>query len=179
MMCDIPLTYEQKTFASEHHDLVYKFLHEHHLSVDEFYDVVIFGYLNAVRHYLTRTKLCTYAFPTLGWKLMTQSLCDYYKEQTRQKRTAEVFSLYATTPTDGLPWEDTLPVADHLMQQLECELLLHDLAKRVSKQQMEIVRMRSSGYNLQDIAIRQNTSAKRVRKLLDEVRCVLTELCQE
>lgn len=39
--------------------------------------------------------------------------------------------------------------------------------------------MRSNGYNLQDIAARQNTSTKRIRKLLEEVRCVLMELCQE
>lgn len=153
MMCEIPLTPEQKIFASEHHDLVYKFLHEHHLPVDEFYDIVIFGYLNAVRNYLSRTNLCTYAFPTLGWKLMMQSLSDHYKEQTCQKRNAEMFSLHTTAQADGLPLEDTLPATDHLMQQLEYSLLLHDLAKRVSKQQMEIVRMRSSGYNFQDIAV--------------------------
>ena len=65
------------------------------------------------------------------------------------------------------------------MTQLEVELLLHDLAKRVSKQQMEIVRMKSDGYNLQDIATRQNTSTKRIRTLLEDVRYILTELCRE
>ena len=65
------------------------------------------------------------------------------------------------------------------MTQLEINLILHDLAKRVSKQQMEIVKMRTHGYSLQDIATRQNTSAKRIRRLLEEVRNVLTELCYE
>lgn len=72
-----------------------------------------------------------------------------------------------------------MPVYDDMLQQLDATLLLHDLAKRVSKQQMEIVRLKSSGYNLQDIATHQNTSTKRIRKLLEEVRCVLTELCHE
>lgn len=179
MKYERPLTHEERTFASDHHNLVYEFLHEHHLATDEFYDIIIFGYLNAVKTYLSRADLQVYTFPTLGWKLMTQSLSDYYKEQLCQKRRTEISSLYSTLFTHDLSLEETIHVKDNLMQQLEIELLLHDLAKRVSKQQMEIVRLKSSGYNLQDIATRQNTSTKRIRKLLDEVRCVLTELCHE
>lgn len=53
-MREIPLTPEQKTFAEKHHGLVYKFLNKNQLSADEFYDVVIFGYLRAVRRFLQR-----------------------------------------------------------------------------------------------------------------------------
>lgn len=45
MLCEVPLTKEQQDFAAEHHGLVYKFLNDNHLPEDEFYDVVIFGYL--------------------------------------------------------------------------------------------------------------------------------------
>ena len=48
-MSDIPLTPEQGTFAAENHGLVLKFLNENHLPEDEYYDVVIFGYLKAVK----------------------------------------------------------------------------------------------------------------------------------
>lgn len=174
-----PLTHAEKEFASDHHNLVYEFLHKHHLPIDEFYDIVIFGYLDAVRTYLSRADLQIYAFPTLGWKLMTQSLSDFYKEQACQKRNSEISSLHTKAYADNLPLEETIPTTYDLMQQLEVELLLHDLAKRVSKQQMEIVRLKSSGYKLQDIATRQNTSTKRIRNLLEEVRCVLAELCRE
>lgn len=44
MLCEVPLTKEQQTFATAHHSLVYKFLNENRLPEDEFYDVVIFGY---------------------------------------------------------------------------------------------------------------------------------------
>lgn len=179
MICEIPLTIEQSQFAAEHHDLVYKFLQENHLPIDEFYDVVIFGYLRAVINYLTRTELQIYTFPTIGKKTMTQSLSDYFKEQKCQKRSAEILSIHAGLHKDGLPLDETLSAPDNLMMQLETELILHDLAKRVSKQQMDIVRMRSSGYNLQDIANRQNTSIKRIRRLLEDVRNVLMEICYE
>lgn len=45
MLCEVPLTKEQQAFATDHHGLVYKFLNENHLPEDEFYDVIIFGYL--------------------------------------------------------------------------------------------------------------------------------------
>ena len=179
MISEIPLTPEQRQFAAEHHNLVYKFLHENHLPIDEFYDVIIFGYLKAVVNYLTREELQIYTFPTIGRKTMTQSLSDYFKEQQRQKRSTETLSIHAGLHRNGLPLEETLSIPDNFMMQLEINLLLHDLAKRVSQQQMDIVRMRSSGYNLQDIANHHNTSIKRIRKLLEEVRGVLMEICYE
>lgn len=178
MMCEVPLTTEESIFAAQNHDLVYKFLRENGLSTDEFYDVVIFGFLRSVQRFFREKKLQHYQFATIAWNCMKVDLINHSKAKMRQKHKAMTISLQADS-NDTLPLEDTLPAADYLMQQLEYSLLLHDLAKRVSKQQMEILRMRSNGYNLQDIAARQNTSTKRIRKLLEEVRCVLMELCQE
>lgn len=179
MKCEIPLTPEQRIFAAQNHDLIYKFLNEKHLSVDDFYDIVVFGYLRSVYRFFTEPELQQYAFVTIAWKGMQLSLKDYHKAVCRKKRSADIFS-FNSTPEDEHPiLEENILSHNDLMTQLEIELLLHDLAKRVSKQQMEIVRLKSSGYNLQDIATRQNTSTKRIRKLLDEVRCVLTELCHE
>lgn len=66
MLCEVPLTDEQRDYATEHHTLVYKFLKDNHLSMDEFYDVVIFGYLRAVRRYLTESALRQYKFTTIA-----------------------------------------------------------------------------------------------------------------
>ena len=62
---------------------------------------------------------------------------------------------------------------------MEMQLLLHALAEKVSQQQMTIVRMRTEGYALREIARAQNLSLYFVRKLLEEVRMVLTQLCEE
>lgn len=45
-----PMTPAQQLFAEEHHNLVYAFLNEKKLPEDEYYDVVVFGYLQAVIH---------------------------------------------------------------------------------------------------------------------------------
>ena len=70
MLCEVPLTKEQQDFAAEHHGLVYKFLNDNHLPEDEFYDVVIFGYLKAVQDYFSREMLRQYSFSTIAWKIM-------------------------------------------------------------------------------------------------------------
>jgi len=179
MMCEIPLTLEQQIFAANHHDIVYKFLQKNRLSEDTFYDVIIFGYLRAVRRFLNETNLQHYEFTTIAWNCMKVDLINHLKAQKRKQRDTEMLSLHMGLFNDDLPLEETITDPDNLLHQLETELILHDLAKRVSKQQMDIVRMKSSGYNLQDIAQRQNMTQKRVQKLLEEVRGVLMEICCE
>lgn len=179
MMYEIPLTPEQKVFAAQNHDLIYKYLNENHLSEDEFYDVVAFGYLRAIRRFFSDLQLQEYSFGTVAWKGMQGALNDHKKAQRGQKHAAKVLSLHTELGDEHYSLGESSARYEDLMAQLEAKLLLHDLAKRVSKQQMEIVRLKSSGYNLRDIATRQNTSTKRIRSLLEEVRCVLTELCRE
>ena len=64
MKIEIPLSDIQKDFAEENHGLVYAFLNAHSLDEEEFYDVVIFGYLRAVRRYFTEAGLKKYKFGT-------------------------------------------------------------------------------------------------------------------
>ena len=85
MKCEVPLTPEQRLFAAEHHDLVYKFLRKKRLSIDEFYDVVIFAYLRSVRCYLTESRLRQYSFTTISWKLMNGAVSNYYRSQNASK----------------------------------------------------------------------------------------------
>ena len=178
-MCDIPLTLEQKIFASQNHDLVYKFLNEKHLSEEEFYDIIVFGYLRSVHRFFSEPNLQQYSFGTIAWKGMQGSLNDYRKSKSYHKNNIEVLSIHSDLHDDGNFAHKNSSAYNDLIAQLEINLLLHDLAKRVSKQQMDIVRMKSNGFNLQDIATQQNTSIKRIRRLLEEVRVVLMELCNE
>jgi len=50
------MTQEERDFAEQHHDLVIDFLRYRRLPMDEFYDVVIFGYLSAVQQYFRNEK---------------------------------------------------------------------------------------------------------------------------
>lgn len=176
-MCELPMDCEQNNFATVHHNLIYKFLNYYHLPEDEYYDIVVFGYLKAVNEYLTKEKLQSYSFTSIAWKAMLNRLSNYHRGQTWQKRNASVISLHDSPYSDGQPLDEVLPAEDELMKQLEEKLLLHDLAARISEQQMEIVKLKYSGYGIQEIAKHQNLSLKRAQKLLKEVHSILTDLC--
>mgnify|MGYP000821598868 FL=1 len=126
MLCEVPLTKEQQTFATAHHSLVYKFLNENRLPEDEFYDVVIFGYLKAVRDYFSDLTAQQFTFSTIANRRMKFCLFDYFRTQERRKRNMEILSIHVGLYPDGAPLEDTIPAHDPIMQQLEMDLLLHD-----------------------------------------------------
>ena len=154
---EIPLTEQQKDFAAANHGLVHAFLNAYGLNEDEFYDVVIFGYLRAVRRYFTEANLKKYKFGTIAWNCMRVDLLNHY----------------------GLPLEHSLPSRNDLMEQLEAKLLLHDLAGQISRQQLDMVYLKSNGYGVREIARSHKTSMKHVQKLLEDVRSILMDLCYE
>lgn len=177
-MSEVPLTKEQREFAARWHNLIYVFLREKGLPRDDYYDIVVFGYLRAVKRYFTELALQKYSFSTIAWQAMESDLAGHYKSQSRQKRHACVVSLHSAIYDDGqFALEDVLSTQDAVMEQLETELLLHDLAAMASRQQMAVVRMKSAGYNMRDIARNQRIPMKRVRELLEEIRLLLEVVC--
>ena len=177
MLCEVPLTKEQQTFATAHHSLVYKFLNEKRLPEDEFYDVVIFGYLKAVRDYFSDLTAQQFTFSTIANRRMKFCLFDSFRTQERRKRNMEILSIHVGLYPDGAPLEDTIPAHDPIMQQLEMDLLLHELAGRVSKQQMDIVHLKQGGYGIREIARTQKVPMRRIKELLAEVHDVLLDIC--
>ncbi len=102
MKCEIPLTPEQKIFAAQNHDLIYKFLNENHLLEDEYYDVVAIGYLRAIRRYFSDSQLQEYSFCTVAWKGMLGALRNYNRVRCGKKHTAKILSIYAESGEDNL-----------------------------------------------------------------------------
>lgn len=178
-MSDIPLTPEQSIFAAENHDLVLKYLKQRRLPMNEYYDVIVFGYLDAVRRFFINKDLQQYKFSTIAWQGMDGALANYRKSLTREKRNADVISIHSEMYEDGPVLESMLPVYHDLLARLQAELLLHDLATVISEQQMDMVRMRSHGYNIREIARRHNVPMRDVKMLLAGACAALKQLCYE
>lgn len=175
-MSEVPLTKEQRDFSTKWHNLIYTYLHSKELPEEEYYDIVVFGFLRAVKEFSSKPDLQQkYSFSTIAWRKMEDSLFDYYRGQSRQKRQAYVVSLHSYDGAYTL--EEVLPAPDKVMAQLETELMLHDLAALASRQQMAVVRMKSAGYNMREIAKKESIPMKRVRELLEEIRVLLEEVC--
>ncbi|MBQ8380305.1 MAG: sigma-70 family RNA polymerase sigma factor [Clostridia bacterium] len=164
-----PFTKEEQQFAEENHDLVYAFLNEKKLSEDEYYDVVVFGYLRAVQMFKNNPKFYKYKFSTLAWKQMQGELANYYKYLLSPKRCASVISL--DEPIDdenGLCIADTISY-DDIMSEIKEELLMHELAKKLSPREMRIVKMKVRGDKMHTIAKAERLTFQEINRLLDNI----------
>ncbi len=117
-----PLTTEEQLFASEHHNLIYKFLYLHRLNIDEYYDVVIFRYLNAVIRWFQEDELHMYSFTTIAFGGMRSALSNHYRSIRNNTKYGIMQSLEAPiTNTETLSISDT--IADPHDQYLQLETI--------------------------------------------------------
>lgn len=166
-----PMTDEQRKLAEDNHDLVYKFLKENHLSVDQYYDVVIFGYLCAVQEYCEKTNLKHFSLATLAWKKMKRELMHYYAYLSSAKHSYTTISLHDYI-YDGadLRWEDVLCNQDDILEQLQTDLLLHELAAKLPEREMRLIRRKLYGEKMHDIAKAEKMTFHDITLLLHGVR---------
>ena len=82
-----PLSDEERQFAEEHHEIVYRYLRYRRLRPEEYYDVVIFRYLRAVHRYLNEPDLRKYKFDTIARGAMRSALYNHFRsERLRRSR---------------------------------------------------------------------------------------------
>ena len=92
-MMDFRLNERQKRFAEENHKVLEDFLKYRGLSQDEFYDVVVFRFLRAVKQYDEREDLRKYQFETIACNHMRSALSHYFRKQKREKENFNMLSL--------------------------------------------------------------------------------------
>lgn len=166
-----PLNDKERRFAEKNHDLVYAFLHEKNLPETLFYDVVVFGYLNAVQQYCKHNTLHRYRFSTLAWKQMNRSLSNYYKYLSCSKRNIQTVSLNDLVDgNDILRWIDIISYPNEVMLDLETDLLLHGLAAKLPVREMRIIRMKVCGFKTDEIAKHESVSPRTIRRWIDGTR---------
>lgn len=108
-MTDFKLTVRQQQFASKHHKVLEDFLKSRRLSRDDFYDVVVFQFLRAVKEYDEREDLKQYSFNSIAKKRMYSALGHYFTEQRRKKENMVVLSLdYPLAYESGLTFGDII-----------------------------------------------------------------------
>lgn len=121
----------------------------------EYYDIAAFGYLSAVRRYLTRPELRRYAFSTVAWKSMERSIAAFHRAEARR---TDAERQYMEAASRGDP-----------MEELEARLCLHDLASAASRSQYELAALRLQGCSIAETARQSGMTPKRVRRLLREL----------
>jgi RNA polymerase sigma factor (sigma-70 family) len=151
------LTNEQRKFAAENHSLIHAYLRKRGLERNDYYDIAVFGYLHAVKQYLTEPRMRRYRFSTVAWRAMRQSIAAFRRAEMRRKK-AERSYLETARPSPPDPFEA-----------LEAKLLLQDLAAVSTREQYALAAIRLQGCSIAETARIQGMSEKRVRGLLKEL----------
>ena len=163
---EIPLTPEQSDFAAEHEDLIGKYLGIRHLPKNEYYDVVVFGYLRAVRRYLTIPALQAYEFSTIAYKAMQCDLGTHFRTLRAAKRTATVLKYDEERHSYML--EDTVSMAVERAEALA--ETRRQLSRCLSPGQSKIIHLKVSGYSVKEAAKARGVRPKDLTAELEAMR---------
>ncbi len=163
------LTGEQKRFAEQHHVLVERFLWKNHLERAEFYDVVIFGYLEAVQEYLEKPELSKYPFSSIAWRKMRFCIINEYIYRNCPKRNA-LMETYRENYDCVFSREQVLEQVNCVASELEDRVQLQQLMSHMTVKEKEVVCMRAAGYTYREIAERCNITMRGVSARLIRMR---------
>ena len=85
---DRPLTDDERAFASDenNYNQLFKFMRVNRLNPDEWYDILIIPYLQAVKKYCSREDLHIYPFHAISNKVLSCAVHHHYKAMHTQKR---------------------------------------------------------------------------------------------
>ena len=172
-----PLTDVEKRMSEEHHGFVYSFLHRHGYSIEDMYNVCIFGYLKAIQTYNRREDLRKkYQLAFICEQYMRAEAKDHFRVQNAQKRkpTETIISLDANyTETDNLyNLIGGKSVEDELME----SELLEELLENLSEVQRDILKLKLEGYNNKEVYIALEIPSSSFYKEMNRIKVILKDL---
>ena len=157
------LTEEQKAFAEENHNLIYTFLHKRNLNRDEYYDVVVMGYLNAVANYdpSRGTTFSTYAF-----FCMNNSVKMHYRAGVNKANKWGISFTGLEDPLfDGFTRGEVIPHPEDVESLFRYEEYIRAI-NSLSPRLREIIMMRIEGFNQVEIAKKVGISQTQIGRLI-------------
>jgi RNA polymerase sigma-70 factor (ECF subfamily) len=170
---------DQEAFAEANHSVILRFLRNKRLPFDDYYDVVVFGYLRAVRQYCSRPELrAKYDFNAMAWRKMQDDLANHFKAQSRPSRKAVTVSLEELLlGSDRFTLAETIPYAGSHDDLVEAEMLCEQILGILTDEQAETLRLRLGGYNDREIAGRQKCRVRDVNSVFADIQAAVLGLC--
>lgn len=173
------LTEKERKYAEENHNLIYSFLHRHGYSIEDYYNIVVFGYLKAVQIYHRKEKVkANYDFPFIAWQYMRAEIKDHVKNGKCQKRKPNeaVVSLDAEHEKKTECRYDSVAgteSAENTVVEMEMyQYMLHSLTEK----QRKIVKAKLSGYSNQEILVLLNIPSSSFYKEMQKIKATIGKI---
>ena len=166
----------QRQFAEEHQNIVFRFLQQKRLPVDDYYDIVIFGYLHAVQEYNENPALSRFQFDTIAWTKMSDCLSKHYAYENKPQRKAPTVSIYAVT-NNGLALDEVLPDRQKdIPTQTADRLLAMEILSCLTETEQQMVHLKADGLTCREIAEIFSTTVHSINGRFRRMRMRLTEI---
>lgn len=149
-----PMTIEEQEFAERNHDLAFDFLRFRSLPAEEYYDIIIFGYLAAVQQFI-RTPPAGVPFRAMAIRAMKDCLAGDREYRARAMRLGFIGSLEELDAyrNDAIP-----DPSQDTHRQVERKALLEQAAGVATPKEIPIVRLLIDGFALSEAARALNIS---------------------
>ena len=172
-----PLSEHEKQQAENNHSLVYSFLHRHGYDMENFYDVVVFGYLKAIQVYNRREDLWKkYQLAFICEQYMRSEIGNYFRTENAQKRnpTENIISLDANYAESENFYNCVVGKSAEVVL-MESESI-GDILKNLSETQRRITVMKIKGYGNKEIYLILKIKPSTYYKELQHIKAVLEKL---
>jgi len=171
------LTSDERNFAEENHSRVITFLNVRHLPHDEFYDVVVFGFLKAVVEYLSDSELREhYKFSTIANRKMKDALYSDYRYRNRLIRHDTALSLDYVNDS-GYTLHDEVPSRNTALEALEMVDIVNELSEWLSPIENAVIQLRMQGYAPWEISHELKLQPPEVHELMHNARNTVFAVC--
>lgn len=179
-----PLTEIEKAVAEQYHECVYMFLRMNHYPIEEFYDIVIIGFLKGIQKYCRTPELQEkYAVSTICMYKMKNAVSIHFRALNTLKRkpTGGFVSLDAEYGSDnsskeGNTLKDCIGIDSFEDDVLDNEMIT-EILNSLSERQCQIVTMKLNGYNQAEIRSHLHICKATLSKELQEIKSILRDRC--
>ena len=153
------LTQKESAIAAENHYLINQFLKANNLPEDDYYDIVVFGYLKAVRNFSRKENL------SLRTEAMKEMNAACVKFERAYESDITLHSLQEVIDGIGILEENIASVKNTVNEVLE-RIQYETLSKDFDRLQMQIAEMLVAGYPKREIA---NVLGINMKTLTDKI----------
>lgn len=172
------LTEKERKYAEENHNLIYSFLHRHGYSIEDYYNIAVFGYLKAVQIYHRKEKVkANYNFSFIAWQYMRAEIKDHVKNRKCHKRKPDevVVSLDTEREKTESKYDSvtgTEAVENTVVEMEMYQYMLHSLTEK----QRKIVKAKLSGYSNQEILVLLNIPSSSFYKEMQKIKATIGKI---
>ena len=156
-----PFTEEEKMLVENNHDLVYQFLRIHNYSMEDYYNIVVFGYLKGIQKY------CRYVgnsaennLDGICWNCMRSEMKSHFKLETAKK---------------SQPVEVTIKKIPSAEDEVLVTEILKSVMENLTVRQQNIITLKMLGYSNAEICLMMEMSKSSYYREFESIRQMIDD----